>query len=70
MPALRIRLVPWLIALGWILVVGAAIELLDLLFHHHWPHPWWERHSLLYELIDGPVTHLGLGVALFALARR
>lgn len=66
-----IQLSWWLILLGWILVIGGIIEVVDAFFYHHtWPRPWWRGDSLLYWIVRGPATHIGLGSALWALARR
>lgn len=70
MEAPRLRLASWLVILGWILVVGGIAEGFDLLFHHHWPRPWWHEHSFFHALLSGPAVHIGLGSALWALSRR
>lgn len=66
-PAIRLR--SWLIVLGWILVIGGIVEGIELLFHD-WPHTWWRHHGVLHAIVSGPIVQIGLGSALWALARR
>lgn len=63
-----ITLRQWLVVFGWMLVIGGLLELFDLLYHA-WPRYWYAR-TVLHGLIGGPVAHIGLGIGLWALARR
>jgi len=66
-PSIRLR--SWLIVLGWILVIGGFVEAVELFFHD-WPRSWWHHHGFLHAIVSGPAMEIGLGSALWALARR
>lgn len=58
------RLAFWLVVIGWILIIGGVAEGIDLLVS---PPPG-GLGALLLALLEGPFTHIGLGLALLALS--
>lgn len=57
-----IRLVVWLVIFGWILIIGGAVEAIDLILNATGT-----LGALLLSLLQGPAVHIGLGLALLAL---
>lgn len=57
------RLVFWLVVIGWLLIIGGIAEAIDLLINAPG-----SLGALLLALLEGPITHIGLGTALLALA--
>lgn len=66
-PSFRLR--SWLVVLGWILVIGGFVEGFELVFHD-WSHGWWRHDGFLHAIVSGPAVQVGLGSALWALAKR
>lgn len=61
-PSLNLR-TPAVIV-GWILVVGGIVEGIDMFFHK------WGFRSFAVSFLHGPAVLIGLGLALWLLARR
>ncbi|HEY8531770.1 MAG TPA: hypothetical protein VIL08_05935 [Limnochorda sp.] len=57
------RLAFWLVVVGWILIIGGIAAAIGLLIS-----PPGTIVALLLALLEGPITWIGLGLALLALA--
>lgn len=53
----------WLVVVGWILIIGGIATAIGLLIS-----PPGTLIALLLALLEGPITWIGLGLALLALA--
>lgn len=63
------RLSAVMIFVGWVLVLGGLYEVFDLL-HRSWSFPSSSAHSFIYHMLHGAALHIGMGLALWWLARR
>ncbi len=66
-PALRLSSI--MVFVGWVLVLGGLYEVFDLL-HRAWTFPSSSAHSFIHNLLHNASLHIGLGLALWSLARR